>query len=106
MVLTKDQKFVIGTPLNTTTLVDKHISLQGTLQYTPDIPFWQKNSFYLSKHLATYELLHVADSYYPVTLRFPAYQNATTFWLLGGKNVRLDGGGTIDGNGQVWYDAL
>lgn len=24
-----------------------------------------------------------------------------TYWLLGGKNIRLDGGGTIDGSGQV-----
>jgi galacturan 1,4-alpha-galacturonidase len=32
------------------------------------------------------------------------YQNATTFWFLSGNNIKLYGGGTIDGNGQVWWD--
>lgn len=30
----------------------------------------------------------------------------TTFWFLSGNNIHLYGGGTIDGNGQVWYDTL
>lgn len=28
----------------------------------------------------------------------------TTFFQLGGEHVNVYGGGTIDGNGQVWYD--
>lgn len=32
------------------------------------------------------------------------YQNATTFFQLGGNDVNVYGGGTLDGNGQVWYD--
>ncbi|KAF7169901.1 hypothetical protein CNMCM6106_004771 [Aspergillus hiratsukae] len=34
------------------------------------------------------------------------YQNQTTAWILGGKNIRFNGHGygTLDGNGQVWYD--
>ena len=32
------------------------------------------------------------------------YQNASTFWWLSGNNIKLYGGGTIDGNGQVWWD--
>lgn len=35
-----------------------------------------------------------------------AFQNSSTFWLLGGTNILLDGGGTLDGSGQAWYDAL
>ena len=30
----------------------------------------------------------------------------TTFWFLSGNDIHFYGGGTIDGNGQVWYDAL
>lgn len=32
------------------------------------------------------------------------FQNATTFFQLGGTDVNVYGGGTLDGNGQVWYD--
>ncbi|KAK7062862.1 hypothetical protein VNI00_000358 [Paramarasmius palmivorus] len=32
------------------------------------------------------------------------FQNQSTFWILGGENILLDGGGTIDGAGQAWYD--
>jgi len=28
----------------------------------------------------------------------------TSFFKLGGTDVNIYGGGTIDGNGQVWYD--
>jgi galacturan 1,4-alpha-galacturonidase len=28
----------------------------------------------------------------------------TTFFKLGGNDVNIYGGGTIDGNGQIWYD--
>lgn len=28
----------------------------------------------------------------------------TTFWFLSGNNIHLYGGGTLDGNGQVWWD--
>lgn len=32
------------------------------------------------------------------------YQNATTFFVLGGEDVNVYGGGMLDGNGQIWYD--
>ena len=32
------------------------------------------------------------------------FQNATTFFELGGKDVNIYGGGMLDGNGQIWYD--
>ena len=31
---------------------------------------------------------------------------STTFWFLSGRHIHMHGGGTINGNGQVWYDAL
>lgn len=52
----------------------------GTIQFTNDTNYWQANSF---KQI---------------------YQNATTFFQLGGEDVNIYGGGTLDGNGQVWYD--
>ncbi|KAJ7771601.1 glycoside hydrolase family 28 protein [Mycena metata] len=72
----------ISTRLNMTGLNDKHIDLQGTLRFNPDIPYWSGNGF-----------------------SFP-FQTQITFWILGGKNLLLDGGGTIDGAGQDWYDAF
>ena len=31
---------------------------------------------------------------------------STTFWFLSGRDIRLYGGGTLDGNGQVWWDTF
>jgi len=77
-----DKYYSVNTVLNTTGLNNVSIELSGYLQYTPDIAYWSPNSIFLT------------------------YQNATTAWLLGGHNITLYGGGTIDGNGQVWYDGL
>lgn len=54
--------------------------IQGTIQFTNDTDYWQKNGFYQT------------------------FQNATTFFQLGGEDVNVYGGGTLDGNGQAWYD--
>lgn len=48
--------------------------------FTNDTDYWQANGFY------------------------QVYQNATTFFQLGGTDVNFYGGGTINGNGQVWWD--
>ncbi|KAJ7184347.1 pectin lyase fold/virulence factor [Mycena filopes] len=72
----------ISTRLNQTNLHNKHIDLQGTIRFNPDIPYWSGNGF-----------------------SFP-FQTQITFWILGGKNILLDGGGTLDGAGQDWYDAF
>lgn len=50
------------------------------IQFTNDTDYWQANSF-----------------------RF-IFQNVTSFWKWGGDDVSVYGGGTIDGNGQIWYD--
>ena len=36
------------------------------------------------------------------------YQNQSSAWLFGGDNITLNGNayGTLDGNGQVWYDYI
>ena len=56
------------------------VDIQGTIQFTNDTTYWQKAAFK------------------------QVFQNATTFFQLGGTDVNVYGGGTLDGNGQVWYD--
>ncbi|KAI9692354.1 MAG: Exopolygalacturonase X-1 [Bathelium mastoideum] len=80
VLLPEDKKYIIGTALNLTFLNHIDIELQGYLQFTNDTDYWQANSFR------------------------QIFQNVTTFWQLGGTDVNFYGGGTIDGNGQVWYD--
>lgn len=54
--------------------------IQGEILFSDDTDYWQANSF-----------------------RF-GFQNATSFFKLGGEDVFIYGGGTLNGNGQVWYD--
>lgn len=54
--------------------------LQGYVQFTNDTDYWQANAFK------------------------QVFQNATTFFQIGGEDVNIYGGGMLDGNGQVWYD--
>ncbi|KAL1691821.1 glycoside hydrolase family 28 protein [Schizophyllum commune] len=75
-----DTTLNISTRLNMTGLSNTHIDLQGTISFNPDIPYWSGNGFYFD------------------------FQNSITAWLLGGTNVTLSGGGTLDGKGQPWYD--
>lgn len=49
-------------------------------QFSNDTTYWNANGFYLT------------------------FQNSSTFWKIGGEDVNIYGGGTLDGNGQVWYD--
>lgn len=72
----------IASRLNMTGLENKHISVEGTIKFSADLPYWTGNGFYIP------------------------FQTQITFWLLGGKNILLDGGGTLDGQGQAWYDAF
>ncbi|KAF8489679.1 glycoside hydrolase family 28 protein [Gautieria morchelliformis] len=74
----------VATRLNTTGLANKRINLQGTLRFLPDISYWTGNAFFFD------------------------FQNSSTFWLLGGNDIIVDGGGTgiLDGIGQPWYDAF
>ncbi|KAL4805890.1 Exopolygalacturonase X-1 [Aspergillus unguis] len=80
VVFAEDEEYTIGTALDLRFL--KHVDLEilGRITFTPDTDYWQANSF---RH---------------------TFQNATTFFNLGGEDVNVYGGGTLDGNGQVWYD--
>ncbi|PAV24275.1 glycoside hydrolase family 28 [Pyrrhoderma noxium] len=80
VVIPAETTLNISTKLDMTGARDTHIVLEGTIKFNPDIDYWVANAF-------------------PIT-----FQTQITYWLLGGMNITLDGGGTIDGSGQVWYD--
>ncbi|KAI7650745.1 Exopolygalacturonase, partial [Hortaea werneckii] len=80
VVFPQGTTYVIGQALNLTYLKHIDLDIQGYIQFTNDTDYWQDNAFY------------------------QVYQNATTFFQIGGEDVNIYGGGMLDGNGQVWYD--
>ncbi|CAI6334432.1 unnamed protein product [Periconia digitata] len=80
VVFQKNQTYTVGTALDLTFLRSIDLDIQGTIVFSNDTDYWQANSFNQT------------------------FQNATTFFQLGGSDVNVYGGGTLDGNGQVWYD--
>ncbi|KAJ5640728.1 hypothetical protein N7528_000353 [Penicillium herquei] len=80
VVFDADKFYTIGTALDMTFLKHVDLDIQGYIKFTNDTDYWQENGF------------------------FQTYQNATTFFQLGGEDVNIYGNGTIDGNGQAWYD--
>lgn len=78
--LPEGETFIIGKPLDLTFLNDIHVHLEGTIRFTNDVPFWQKNAFY-----------------HP-------FQRSLMFWKWGGKDIKIYGEGTLDGQGQRWWN--
>ncbi|KAF2098780.1 putative polygalacturonase [Rhizodiscina lignyota] len=74
--------YTIGKALDMTFLKSVDIDIQGTIKFTDDIVYWEGNSF---KY---------------------AFQNQSSFFQIGGKDVNVYGGGTLDGQGQPWWQAL
>lgn len=72
----------INSTMNTTDLEDVVINQYGRLLWTPQSDYWLSVSM-------------------PV-----GFQNQSTVWYFGGSQVVWDGHGvgTLDGNGQTWYD--
>ncbi|KAA8570045.1 hypothetical protein EYC84_002382 [Monilinia fructicola] len=68
--------------MNTTGLSNCNIDIHGTLLWSTNITYWLKHSMAFG------------------------YQNQTSAWWLGGDNIKVNGygRGTLDGNGQAWYD--
>ncbi|KAI1076246.1 glycoside hydrolase family 28 protein [Whalleya microplaca] len=81
-VVFRNETYTVKSVLNTTGLSNVDIDLQGTLLWDTNIDYWLNHSL-------------------PV-----GYQNQTSAWLFGGDNLSWTGHGygTLDGNGQVWYD--
>ncbi|KAI9172674.1 LOW QUALITY PROTEIN: exo-rhamnogalacturonase B [Paramyrothecium foliicola] len=80
-VVFKPTTYYVNSVLNITGLNDVEIDLYGRLLWSTDIAYWLDNSLDVG------------------------YQNHSTSFILGGKNVVLDGHGkgTFDGNGDYWY---
>lgn len=74
--------YTIASPLNLTGLNAIDLDIQGTFSFTDNITYWEANAFDL------------------------VYQNATSFFALGGKDVHVYGTGEIHGHGQTWWDAF
>ncbi|KDR72034.1 hypothetical protein GALMADRAFT_229220 [Galerina marginata CBS 339.88] len=68
--------------MNTTSLSNVTVDLNGTLLWGTNITYWRANSLPLG------------------------YQNQSAAWVIGGSKIKWDGHGfgTFDGNGQLWYD--
>ncbi|RDW84233.1 hypothetical protein BP6252_01823 [Coleophoma cylindrospora] len=82
LVLPANKTFVIGKKLDLTFLDDVEVQLDGKILFTNNITYWQNNYFY-----------------HP-------FQKSITFWKWGGKDIKIFGRGTLDGNGQAWYDGF
>ena len=74
--------YYIASIMNTTGLNKVDIEVKGTLLWSTNITYWLANSM-------------------PI-----GFQNQTAAWHLGGQNLHMygHGYGTLNGNGQVWYD--
>lgn len=78
-----NQEYTICTPLDLRFLKHIDVALTGAVKFCDDLEYWQANFF-----------------------TFP-FQDGASWWLWGGEDINLYGAGvgTIDGNGQAWYDA-
>lgn len=80
VIFAEKQTYTITQALNLTHLSAVDLDIQGSLSFPDNLTHWQNVSFDLE------------------------YQNATSFFVLGGKDVNIYGGGVIHGNGQAWWD--
>ncbi|KAK0630359.1 exopolygalacturonase [Bombardia bombarda] len=80
VLFARGETYTIGTAMDWSFLNHIDIDIQGRIQFSNDTAYWQANS-------------------YPFV-----FQNVTSFFKLGGEDVWIYGGGTLDGNGQIWYD--
>ncbi|KAI9266755.1 pectin lyase fold/virulence factor [Phascolomyces articulosus] len=82
VVFNKNKNYFVAKPMNISGLNDVHISIQGNVTFDDSsIDYWQENIFLLD------------------------FQSAGTFWITSGDNIVIDGGGYVNGQGQVWWDA-
>ncbi|KAJ5622769.1 hypothetical protein N7490_011374 [Penicillium lividum] len=80
LLLEKGKTYVIGKKLDLSFLNDIEVQLEGEIKFTDDITYWQDNNFYYS------------------------FQKSITFWVWGGQDIKIFGKGTLNGNGQRWYN--
>ncbi|KAI1124638.1 putative extracellular exo-polygalacturonase [Nemania abortiva] len=78
----KDQNFWIAEKFNPI-VDDVHIQWDGKWTFSDNITYWRNNTYHI------------------------AFQNHWAGFVLTGKGITIDGGGTggVDGNGDTWYTA-
>lgn len=81
-IVFRNTTYYINQVMNTTDLVETDIDIHGTLLWSDDLDYWLSHS------------------------QYTGFQNGSAAWFLGGTNVTVNGFGygTLDGNGQAWYD--
>lgn len=77
-VIFTNHTFHMNQVMNTTNLVNCDVEIKGELLWSTNIPYWLSHSINVG------------------------LQNQSTAWLFGGTNVTVTGGGSLNGNGQVW----
>jgi galacturan 1,4-alpha-galacturonidase len=84
VIFKKNETYNVRRVMNTTGLTNVDVEIHGTLLWDINIDYWLNNSL-------------------PI-----GFQNQSTAWIFGGENVHWNGFGygTLDGNGQVWYDFI
>ncbi|CRK23430.1 hypothetical protein BN1708_003700 [Verticillium longisporum] len=77
-----DREYTICEPLDLRFLRHVDVAITGTVRFCDDIDYWL-----------------------PRTFKYQ-FQGASTWWVFGGEDVHIYGAGvgTLDGNGQAWYD--
>ncbi|KAJ3199008.1 hypothetical protein HDU82_000796, partial [Entophlyctis luteolus] len=76
-----DGSYFIASYTDLTGLSHVDFNISGTVLFYGNVTYWQTNV-------------------YPIV-----YQNSSAVWRFGGVDVNIYGGGTIDGNGQGFYEA-
>lgn len=79
-----DAEYTIASPLNLTFLDAVDVALTGAVRFTDDIAFWTAEG-------GAYGI---------------QYQNSSAFWIVGGTDVNIYGGGVgvLDGRGERWWN--
>ncbi|RDW91086.1 hypothetical protein BP5796_02251 [Coleophoma crateriformis] len=77
-----NETYYMNSVMETVGLKDCQVDLYGTLLWSTNLTYWLNHSLHYD------------------------YQNQSSVWWFGGDNVQFRGHGygTIDGNGQAWYD--
>jgi galacturan 1,4-alpha-galacturonidase len=78
VVFSRGKTYQIGTALDLRNLRNVDLVIQGKIEFSRDTSYWQRSAF-----------------------RYK-FQNAACFFALGGTDVNVYGGGSLNGNGNVW----
>ncbi|GME62216.1 Glycoside hydrolase family 28 [Neofusicoccum parvum] len=83
-IIFQNTTYHIDRIMTTTGLSNTDIDIYGTLLWSENTSYWLSHS------------------------QWTGFQNGSAAWFLGGTNVTVNGHGhgTLDGNGQAWYDLV